>query len=582
MFLGPLSNSLPASSHARKGFATLARMDRIDTAPAEPTAVSPMRYPVFRAVWLASTLSNFGGLIQSVGASWMMISIAQSADMVALVQASVALPVMLLSLAAGAVADNRDRRDVMLGSQLFMLAVSIALAACAWAELITPWLLLLFTFLIGCGSAFNSPAWQASVGDMVPRPELAGAVALNSMGFNIARSVGPAIGGAIVAAAGVATAFTVNAASYVALVAVLARWRPPRAPQLLPRESLGLAMAAGVRYVAMSPAIGSVLLRSAIFGVGASALMALMPLVANDLIGGGPLTYGALLGAFGAGAVAGAIGAAKLRQVLSTEVIVRWASVAFAVSAAIAGVSTQLLATMFVLLLAGAGWVLALATFNVAVQLSAPRWVVARALSLYQMAAFGGIAAGSWLWGVVAEQGSLTSSLLAASVVLFACAAIGRWIPLAQSQELDLDPMRSWEAPHTAVPVEPRTGPVVITIEYVIRQVDHLQFLAAMSERRRIRRRDGARNWRLLRDLSDPELWIERYETPTWLDYLRLNSRMTRTDAIIPESLRALHRGPGAPHVRRMIERPTGTVPAVQPAAPQDQAGPSTDPARSS
>ncbi len=529
-----------------------------------PTALSPMRYPVFRAVWLASTLSNLGALIQSVGAAWLMISIARAADMVALVQASIALPVMLLSLVAGALADNRDRRVVMLGTQLFMLAVSVALAACAWAGWITPWLLLLFTFLIGCGSAFNAPAWQASVGDMVPRAELPGAVALNSLGFNIARSVGPAIGGAIVAAAGAAAAFAVNAASYVALIAVLARWRPPRDPQPLPRESLGVAMAAGVRYVWMSPAIRTVLLRSAIFGAGASGLVALMPLVAKELLGGGPLVYGLMLGAFGVGAVAGAIGAARLRQDFSTETIVRLACVAFALAAAIAGASTQLPATMAGLLLAGAGWVLALATFNVAVQLSAPRWVVARALSLYQMAAFGGIAAGSWLWGVVAERGSITLALLACAAVLIACTVFGAWRPLAQSRDLDLDPLRQWQEPATSVPVDRRTGPVVITIEYVIRPDDQARFLAAMSERRRIRRRDGALNWRLLRDLSDPELWIERYETPTWLDYLRLNSRMTRSDAVVPASLRALHRGPDAPRVRRMIERPAAAASAGQ------------------
>ena len=264
-------------------------MNQIEASPAEPTALSPMRYPVFRSVWIASLVSNFGALIQSVGASWLMISIAQSADMVALVQASIALPIMLLSLVAGALADNRDRRVVMLGAQCFMLVVSVVLAACASAGWITPWLLLLFTFLIGCGAAFSAPAWQASVGDMVPRTELPGAVALNSLGFNIARSVGPAIGGAIVAAAGAAAAFAVNAASYVALIVVLARWRPVRAAEILPRESLGVAMAAGIRYVSMSPAIRTVLLRSAIFGTGASGLLALMPLVAKDLLGGGPL-----------------------------------------------------------------------------------------------------------------------------------------------------------------------------------------------------------------------------------------------------------------------------------------------------
>jgi MFS family permease len=523
--------------------------------PQPLSALSPLRYPVFRNVWAASTVANLGGLIQSVGAAWLMISIAQSTEMVALVQASLSLPVVLLSLIAGAMADNIDRRKMMLGAQLFMLIVSVALMVCAWTGLITPWLLLLFSFLIGSGGAFNAPAWQASVGDMVPRAEVPGAVALNSMGFNIARSLGPAIGGAIVAAAGAAAAFAVNAVSYIGLIVVLARWRPPSHPRLLPRETLGLAMAAGVRYVAMSPAILRVLLRSALFGIAAAAVMALMPLVAKALLGGGPLTYGLLLGAFGLGAVAGAVGNARLRQVLSTESIVRWASIAFAVAAAIVGLSNSLLATMAGLFAAGAGWLLALATFNVAVQMSAPRWVVARALSLYQMATFSGLAAGSWLWGEVAASVSLGAALLTASFVMLVCAALGRWLPLVQTEELNLDLLRLWKEPSTVVPVEPRTGPVVITIEYVILQADILEFLGAMTERRRMRRRDGARNWRLLRDLADPQLWIERYETPTWLDYVRHNSRITHHDAIIPQRLRALHRGPDAPRVRRMIER---------------------------
>jgi MFS family permease len=533
-------------------------------APQQPSALSPLRYPVFRKVWTASTLSNLGALIQSVGAAWLMISIAQSADMVALVQASLTLPVVLLSLVAGAMADNLDRRKVMLGAQIFLFVVSVALTVCAWTGSITPWLLLMFTFAIGCGAAFNAPAWQASVGDMVPRAELPGAVALNSMGFNIARSVGPAIGGLIVAAAGAATAFAVNALSYIALIVVLWRWRPVRDPQSLPRETLGIAIAAGVRYVAMSPAIRTVLLRSAVFGIAAGAVVALMPVVAKELLDGGPLTYGLLLGAFGLGAVAGALGNARLRKVMSTESIVRWASVGLALATAIVGWSNHVLATIAGLFVAGAGWLLALATFNVAVQMSAPRWVVARALSLYQMAAFSGLAAGSWLWGEVAAGVSVSAALLSASLVMLAGTALGRWLRIEQTEELNLDPLRSWKEPSTVVPVQPRTGPVVITIEYLIDEADLMEFLSAMSERRRIRRRDGARNWRLLRDLANPRVWVERYETPTWLDYVRHNSRITYHDAVIPQRLRALHRGPDTPRVRRMIERPTSS-PAMQP-----------------
>jgi MFS family permease len=532
------------------------------------SALAPLRYPIFRNVWIASTLSNLGGLIQSVGAAWLMISIAGSPDMVALVQASLTLPVVLLSLISGAMADSFDRRKVMLGAQVFMFVVSVALMVCAWLAWITPWLLLMFTFAIGCGAAFNAPAWQASVGDMVPRAELPGAVALNSMGFNIARSLGPAVGGAIVAAAGVAAAFAVNAVSYIALIAVLARWRRPVQPPLLPRETLGQAVGAGVRYVAMSPANRTVLLRSAVFGISAGAVMALMPVVAKVLLGGGPLTYGLLLGSFGLGAVAGALANARLREAMSTEALVRAASIVYGIAAAVVGLSGNLFATMTGLFLAGAGWLLALSTFNVSVQMSAPRWVVARALSLYQMATFSGLAAGSWLWGEVAVSASVSLALYLAAGLMLLGAALGRWLPLTQTEALNLELLRTWKEPTTIVPVDARTGPVVVTIEYQIREADIVEFLDAMNERRRIRRRDGARNWRLLRDLADPQTWIERYETPTWLDYVRHNNRITHNDAVIPQRLRALHCGPAAPRVRRMIERQSSPPPTHPPSEP--------------
>jgi MFS family permease len=332
----------------------------------------------------------------------------------------------------------------------------------------------------------------------------------------------------------------------------------------------------------MSPAIRIVLVRSAVFCVGASAVMALMPLIAKVLIAGGPLTFGLLLGAFGVGAVGGAFATARLRKVLSTEAIVRCGSIGFAIAAASAALSPYLILTMAVLMIAGAGWVLTLSTFNVAVQMSAPRWVVARALSMYQMSAFGGLAGGSWLWGNVAASQSVREALLIGAAVLVGSALLGLWLRLAQSEELNLDPLRSWTAPATAVPVQPRSGPVVVTVEYIIRQEDVMEFLAAMADRRRIRRRDGALGWRLLRDLADPQVWIERYETPTWLDYIRLNNRLTQDDAIIPVRLRALHRGPDVPRVRRMIERQTGSLPVGNATDSDELAEPLTDPTRAS
>jgi len=537
---------------------------------------SPFHSPVFRNVWIGSLISNFGSLIQSVGAAWLMTSIASSADMVALVQTAVALPILLWSLMAGALADGHDRRKIMLAAQVFMLCVSLGLALCTWAGWMSPWLLLLFTFLIGCGAAFNAPAWQASVGDMVPRSQLAHAVALNSMGFNIARSLGPAIGGFIVAAAGAAAAFVVNALSYLGLLVVLLRWKSPPPHNLLPREPLGVAIGAGIRYVAMSPNIRNVLGRSFLFGVGASSLLALLPIVVKVRMAGGPTTFGLLLGAFGVGAVGGALGSARLRRSLTTEAIVRVATMTLAAAIALVALGNHVAAALPVLVIAGAAWVLALSTFNVAVQMSAPRWVVARSLSLYQMSTFAGIALGSWLWGLVTHVEDVRVALLMAGAALFLSALLGLRRPLAETAALNLEPLQRWSIPETEVPVEPRTGPVVITIQFVIPEENVIEFLRAMDERRRIRRRDGANDWKLLRDLSNPEIWVERYSTPTWLDYVRLNSRLTHEDAVIPEKLRALHRGPDRPAVRRMIERQTGSLPLSHPASGQDLAEPLT------
>ena len=532
--------------------------------PTQPERLSPLvplRQPIFRDVWLASLASNFGGLIQTVGASWLMTSIASSPDMVALVQASTTLPVMIFSLAAGAISDNYDRRRVMLTAQGMMLAVSVGLAAFAWYDLLTPWLLLTFTFLIGCGSALNNPAWQSSVGDMVPRRDVPAAVTLNSVAFNIARSVGPALGGAIVAASGAFAAFAINAVSYIPLIAVLARWRSPKVERLLPRETLWIAMGAGLRYVAMSPNIRVVILRAFLFGFGGIVVLALLPLIARDLVHGGPLTFGVLLGAFGAGAVGGAFLSARLRRRFTTETLVRLTFSAYAVSVAVMAVSGTLWLTMPALCVTGACWVMTLSTFNSTVQLSAPRWVVGRALSLYQMGAFGGMAVGSWVWGRATLAFGPEQALLLAALALFGGAAIGLRYALPPLEALNLDPLSRWREPKVAVDIEPRSGPVIVTIEFLIREEDVVAFLSVMAERRRIRRRDGARHWTLLRDLTNPELWIERYDAPTWVEYVRQNQRVTQADAEIGDRVRALHKGPNPPVVHRMIERQTGSLP---------------------
>ncbi|WP_026613632.1 MFS transporter [Ensifer aridi] len=519
--------------------------------------LAPFRHETFRTIWIASLASNFGGLIQAVGAAWLMTSISQSVNMVALVQASTSLPIMLFSVVSGALADNFDRRRIMLVAQGFMLVVSAVLTIFAYLGLVTPWLLLTFTFLLGCGTALNNPSWQASVGDMVPRDDLPAAVALNSMGFNITRSVGPAIGGAIVAAAGAAAAFAANALSYFAILFALFRWRPSVPESRLPRETLGRAVSAGLRYVAMSPNIGKVLLRGFAFGVSASAILALLPLVARDLVGGGPLTYGIMLGAFGLGAIGGALLSARLREFLTSEAIVRYAFAGFALSALVTAISSEAWLTSLVLTVSGACWVLALSLFNTTVQLSTPRWVVGRALSLYQTTTFGGIAGGSWLWGVTAEQYGAANALIGSCLLMLAGAAIGLRFALPEFTSLNLDPLNRFNEPLLALDLKPRSGPIVVMIDYEIADDDIPEFLKTMAERRRIRIRDGAGHWALMRDLENPTTWTETYHVPTWVEYVRHNQRRTQADASVGDKLTALHRGDQPPRVHRMIERQT-------------------------
>jgi MFS family permease len=525
--------------------------------------LQPLQYPVFRSLWIANLASSFGGLIQGVGAAWMMTALTSSVDLVALVQASTSLPIMLFSLLGGAIADNFPRRRVLLVAQFFMLVVSLGLTVTAWLGLINPWLLLGFTFLLGCGTALNNPSWQASVGDLVPRSSVGSAVALNSIGFNLSRSLGPAVGGVIVATAGAAAAFAVNAVSYVGLIVVLLRWKPAPAPPGLPREAVASAMFAGLRYMALSPGLGKVLLRAFLFGLTAISILALLPVLAAQMADGGPLTYGLLLGAFGIGAVGGALVSARLAEAFSSETIVRLSFVGFAVCAGIAAISPSAWLTGLALLIGGACWVLALSLFNVTVQLSTPRWVVGRALSLYQTATFGGMAAGSWLWGLAGEEFGVRNALLYSAAAMLLSGAVGFWLALPKRATLDLDPANRWQEPQIALPIEPRSGPIVISIEYRIRPQDVREFLRVMADRKRIRMRDGAREWVLRRDLQETDLWTESYKSPTWVEYARHNQRLTHADEVVSEALLKLHQGEGRPKVRRMIERPPNWFAAI-------------------
>jgi MFS family permease len=398
----------------------------------------------------------------------------------------------------------------------------------------------------------------------MPRGELPAAVALNSIGFNIARSVGPAIGGFIVAVLGSQAAFLINTLSYFGLIVVLLRWKRPVEERKLPPESIASAMVAGLRYVRLSPAIRSVLLRSTVFGIAASAVWALMPLIARDQIGGGPSIYGLLLGAFGVGAVLGAGTSTRLRARLTAERVVELATLWFAVASLVAAFSGLLWLTMIGMVLGGAGWVLALSTFNISIQLAVPRWVVGRAVAIYQTLAFGGMALGSWLWGLAAHHGGLTFALALSGGLLLASLLLTRAFPVPATNDENLDLQNPDYTPivHEAVPY--RAGPVVVTIEYRVDPRDAAAFADAMRQLGRIRQRNGARRWSLAVDVAEPELWVERYESPSWLDYLRLRYRGTVSDRAAWERARAFHRGDAPPKIRRLMAQPVELLAAGQ------------------
>ncbi|MDN5844343.1 MAG: MFS transporter, partial [Alcaligenaceae bacterium] len=474
-----------------------------------------------------------------------------------LVQAATTLPIMIFSLAAGVLADSFNRRSVMLVAQVLMMVVSAALAIFAVGGWLSPWLLLAFTFLIGCGKALHNPSWQASMGDLVPREDLPGAVTLNSVGYNLMRSVGPAVGGLIVALAGAAFAFAVNAVSYIALIWALARWKPTRTVSTLPRESFGNALTVGLRYILMSPNLLKVMCRSFIFGLAAVSVLALLPLVTRDLVSGGAFSYGIILGSFGVGAICGALLNDRVRSHWGNETIVRATFLIFALSVVALGLSRQIWLSCLAVLPAGACWVMTLSLFNVTVQLSTPRWVVGRALALYQTATFGGMAAGSWIWGAGAEAYGTDVALMAAGAVLVLGAALGLRYVLPEFSKLSLDPADRFNEPTLNLELRGRSGPIMVMVDYEIAQQDISSFLALMAQRRRIRLRDGARQWSLLRDLENPGTWTESYHVPTWVEYIRHQQRRTQADAEVFDRLLALHRGRNPPHVRRMIERQT-------------------------
>ena len=514
---------------------------------------SPLRQPVFRALWIASVVSNVGTWMQNVGAAWLMTLLTPSPMVVALVQAATSLPVFLVALPAGALADVVDRRRLLLLTQGWMLLAAAALGVATLLGAMTPMILLGLTFALGLGAAMNGPAWQAIVPELVPPAELQEAVALNGAGFNVARAVGPALGGVIVAAAGPGAVFLLNAASFIVVLFVIYRWqRESRVSRLPPEHVIG-AIRAGIRYVRHAPPLQVVLVRSGAFILCGAALWALLPLVARDQLGLGAVGYGMLLGCLGIGAILGSAILPKIKAKLSLDALVAAATVLFGGITLVLAYARDVYVVGAALVAGGAAWIALMASFNAAAQKTAPAWVRGRALAVYLLVFQGGTAAGSIVWGAVAARLGIPTTLLLAAVGLMAGLTVATRYRLARGEKVDLTPSLHWPEPHIQVEPQPDHGPVLVVIDYLIEPERSHAFKQAMRQMRQQRLRDGAMRWGLFNDPASPTRYVETFLVESWAEHMRQHERATVADHEAEEVSRAFHIGDQPPVVAHFI-----------------------------
>jgi MFS family permease len=523
-------------------------------------AFEPLREPIYRRIWTASVVSNFGQLILGVGAAWEMTRLTTSPALVALVQSALMLPLMLVSVPAGAIADMFDRRKIAMVGLSFATLCAAVLTTLAFNGLTTPGILLTFCSLIGAGVALYSPAWGASIPEQVKSEHLPAAIALGSISYNLARSFGPAVGGVIVLAAGARAAFLTNSLAYLPLLTAFLLWRRKHTAPRLPPERIDRAIVAGARYALHSSSVRATMVRACSFGLAGAAGSALVPLVARDLLKGNASTYGLLLGCTGVGAVVGALLVSNARERLTPEQAYRLCATAGGMMVLIIGFSHVLLLTAAAMMIAGMVNMLAIALLNVGVQLSVPRWVAGRALAGYQASLTGGIAVGAWMWGHLAAQRGIEIAFLASGVALILTPLIGLLMPMRHTSPAGTEMIEIGAEPEVALAITARSGPIAIEIDYRVNPGEARQFYDVMLKLQRARKRNGAFQWSLARDLSDPELWTERYHLPTWLDYSRLRSRFTHADRALQEAADAFNRERTARRIRRRLERPFGSV----------------------
>lgn len=506
---------------------------------------APLRSPIYRALWIAQLVSNLGTWMQTVGAQWMLVDDPRAAVLVPLVQTATTLPVMLLALPSGVLADLIDRRRLLIATQGAMAAGVGLLATLTGAGLTTPVVLLTLLFVIGCGQALVAPAWQAIQPDLVPAQQIPAAAALGSMSINLARAIGPAIAGVLVSLSGPTLVFALNAVSFVGIVIVLVSWRRDPIEHNYPPERALAALSAGGRFIRSSPIVRRILLRAALFVVPASALWGLLPVIASGQLGLSSSGYGLLLGALGAGAVLGAFLLGRLRSRFGQNTLLTVAAAGFAVTTAVLALVPNFSVVLLALLVGGASWLLSLSTLNASMQLSLPSWVRARGLSVYQLVFMGGQAIGSLVWGLVAGATTSVTSLLTSAALLLVCALSSLWWPLhAKTGNLDLTPSSHWPEPTLIFDPEPLDGPVLVITSYRVTAEDEENFLKAMDVLGRSRQRTGASQWRLFRSIEHESTFVETFVVRSWGEHMHQHyTRLTGQDRLIEEAVERFIQG---------------------------------------
>jgi len=498
-----------------------------------------LQVSLFRALWIGALVSNVGTWMQTVGAQWLLVREPNAATLVSLVQTAQALPVLLLALPAGVVADSFDRRRLLVAVQVFQVAVALTLTVLTAAGRMTPALLLTLTFALGAGSAVQAPAYQALIPDLVPRPMIPGASVLGSINVNLARAVGPALAGVIVARIGVPAVFAVNVASFAVFTLILLSWRRPAdepgAEPFLP------ALRAGGRYVRHSPVVRRILLRCAMFVVPANVLWALLAVVASERLHLGAGGYGIMLAALGVGSIGGAFLLPRVRVSLTNNQMVAAAMVLYAVALTVLVLAPTAWVGVLALLPAGVAWIGVLSTLNASLQTFLPGWVRARGLGIYQLVLFGCMAGAAAMWGFVAQHLGLVWAFLAAAALLVTGAATARVWPLRNVAGMNRDPALFWPEPHVIIDPGEHPGAVLVTLTYTVPPRHQAEFLAVMPEVRRLRRRTGGTSWRLYRDAAEPDRFVEQYTVASWDEHLLQHTgRLTGSDRDVDEHARSL------------------------------------------